>query len=260
MNNKRKGIFITGAASGIGRAAAYHFAEKGWFVGIFDQNEEGLESLKDEIGKDRCCSAKMDVTDQASVQAAVAIFSEAMDGQMHVLLNNAGILRMGLFDNINLDDHLAIVDVNLKGVINCIHISLDLLKKTPGSRIINLSSGSAMYGAPEHATYSSTKFGVRGLTEALNIELERHGIFVCDIMPPYVNTPMLTEAKAQASTIEKLGITLTPDKVVAVIWKAAHKKRLHWRVGFQIKLWEFLLWAFPYAKRSMAKQTATLEK
>ncbi len=247
-----KGIFITGAASGIGRETALHFAAKGWFVGIFDLNEKGLASLEAEIGKDRCCSARLDVTDPASVQTAVAAFSEAMDGQMDILLNNAGILSMGLFDKIGLDDQLATVDVNIKGIINCIHTSLDLLKKTPGSRIINLSSGSAMYGMPEHAVYSSTKCAVRGLTEALNIEFERHGIFVCDIMPPYVNTPMLTEAKVQSSTLKKYGPRLTADQVAAVIWKAAHKKKIHWRVG-GVNFMEFLLWAFPFAKRSIIK-------
>ncbi len=260
MNNKQKGIFITGAASGIGRATALHFAEKGWFTGIFDLNEEGLESLRSEIGKDQCCSARLDVRDGKSIQKAVTAFAEARGGQMDILLNNAGMLRMGLFDQICLQDQLNTVDVNLKGIISCIHASLDLLKNTSGSRIINLSSGSAMYGMPKHAVYSATKYAVRGLTEALNIELEKYGIFVCDIMPPYVNTPMLTEAEVQASSIEKLGIHLTPDKVAAVIWKAAHKKKLHWRIGGGLKFMEFMLWAFPFSRHSIVKYSVNLEK
>ncbi len=196
----------------------------------------------------------------ASVQRAVAVFSEAMDGQMDVLLNNAGMLRMGFFDQIEIQDQLDAVDVNLKGVIRCVHASLALLKETSGSRIINLSSGSAIYGMPEHAVYSSTKCAVRALTEALNLEFESHGVFVCDIMPPYVKTPMITDAKVKASSITKIGVHMTPETVAAVIWKAAHKNKIHWRISGGLKFMEFVLWALPFAKHSVIKYSTTPDK
>ena len=84
-----------------------------------------------------------------------------------------------------------------------------------------MSSGSAGYGIPELAVYSSTKHAVKGITEALNIEFESYDIFVCDIMPNYVATPMVNDAEHQAKSVEKMGVNLTTQQVAEVVWKAA---------------------------------------
>ena len=101
----RKSIFITGAASGIGRETALLFAQRGWFIGIFDVNEAGALALADRIGEDGCCAKHCDVTDRGSVGAAVDHFLERTGGTMDALFANAGIIRMG--------DHAADVDVHL---------------------------------------------------------------------------------------------------------------------------------------------------
>lgn len=249
----RKNIFITGAGLGIGRETALFFASKGWFVGLFDIIEGNLSSLVAEIGKDNCCYQVMDVTDIASVQAAVEKFSNATGGTMDVLFNNAGILNMGPHYKIPLESQKKIVDVNINGILNCVNAGFDLLSKTPTSRIINMSSASSLYGAPELAVYSATKFAVSGLTEALNIEFEPHDIVVSDILALYVKTPMIVDAKVQAKSVGVLGIRTMPVDVAKVVWKAAHGRKVHWHVGLLLKILVFAIWAFPFTNRRVTK-------
>ncbi|MCP4691132.1 MAG: SDR family oxidoreductase, partial [Desulfobacterales bacterium] len=238
---------------GIGRAAALHFAGKGWFVGLFDIDQTGLDELHAEIGEERACKGLLDVSDLESAREAVGVFAGRTGNRMDALFNCAGILQMGYFDEIDIRFQKKIVDVNFVGVIHCTHAAMDLLKNTPGARVINMSSGSAVYGSPEVAVYSATKFAVRGLTEALNIEFEPLGVHVCDIMAFYVRTPMIVDAKEIATSVDRLGINLTPDQVASVVWKAAHGKKVHWRVGGMLKFTEVVYWLFPFLRRTLTK-------
>jgi NAD(P)-dependent dehydrogenase (short-subunit alcohol dehydrogenase family) len=250
--SSRKSIFVTGAASGIGKQTALYFGKKGWFVGISDLNENGLASLAAEIGNHNLFVKKMDVTDFENVKKTVDAFLEQTGGCMEVLFNSAGILRMGPFEAISHRDQMLTVDVNFKGILNCVNASFTALRTTKGARIINMSSGSAAYGIPELAVYSATKHAVRGLTEALNIEFEGYDIFVCDIMPGYVATPMVTDADVKARSIEKLGVHITPEQVAETVWKAAHKKKIHWQLGGSLPV-SLLLLLFPFLKRPFIK-------
>ena len=224
--SRRETIFITGAASGIGRSTASFFARKGWFVGAYDIDEQGLASLCEEIGSDNSCCRKMDVTELGSVREAVEHFSGFTGGEMDVLFNCAGILRMGPHAKLPIEDQYLIVDVNLKGILNCINASFELLKRTEGARIINMSSASALYGTAELAVYSSTKAAVSSLTESLNLEFERYDIHVSDVRAPYVDTPLL-ERNVKAGSIEKMGVSLKPEEVSEVVWKASKRRRIH---------------------------------
>lgn len=224
--NRKGVIFITGAASGIGRATALLFAAKGWFVGLYDIDEQGLASLQAEIGEDDSCYGKMDVADLKSVQEAVTHFATFTGDEMDVLFNCAGILRMGPHEKLPIEEQHLIVDVNLKGILNCIKASFELLKRTKGARIINMSSASSLYGSAELAVYSATKSAVSSLTESLNMEFERHDIYVNDIRAPYVDTPMLRR-NVRAASIDRFGVGLTPEDVSEVVWKASKGRKLH---------------------------------
>ena len=251
--DRRKSIFITGAASGIGLETARLFAGKRWYLGIVDMNEAGLDKLAVEIGPDACYSAVVDVTDPDGFRKAVEAFSEKTGGKMDVLFNNAGILRMGLNETIDLlQQHLS-VDINIKGVLNGVDSALPQLKKTVGARIISMCSTSSVYGLPELAVYSATKHAVCALTEALDIELEKYGIKVCDIMAPYVATPMVTAAERKAHSVASTGVNLKPEQIAELVWKAAHGNKLHWKIHYLTYVLFFSFWLMPFLKRPLVK-------
>jgi len=223
-----KCIFITGAGSGIGRATAHLFAKNGWFVGLYDINEPELEKAAKALETDRTCFRKLDVTDVEQVKAALEDFCQRTEGKMDVLFNCAGVLKTGAFESIPFEAHKAITRVNAEGVLNCTYHAFPYLRNTKPAMVISMASASALYGTPDYATYSSTKFWVRGFTEALNIEWERHGIHVCDILTPFVDTPLLHGDNSGA--IKSLGVKLSPEDLAQVVWQAAHGRKVHWIV------------------------------
>lgn len=243
---KQPNILITGAAAGIGKATAELFAAKGWFVGLFDMDQNGVEALQKQLGDDRAMAGRLDVTSAEDWQLALDEFTTSRGGQLDVLVNNAGILTTGRFESLELGRHHAMVDVNFKGVINGCHLAFPYLKQAPGARVINLASASAIYGTPIFASYSATKFAVRGLTEALNAEWQEYDIRVCDIMPIFVKSKM-TEG-VQTKSINDMGVRLTPEDIAKIIFKACNRKgfgKVHWPVGFQTRQLMFALRLLP---------------
>lgn len=237
-------IFITGAASGIGRATALRFAREGWRVGAFDLDLPGLERLRAEIGAEGCLISRLDVTDPADFSRAISAFSDWTSGRMDVLFNNAGVLFQGFFDALPLEAHLKTVSVNLNGVLIGIQAALPLLRNTPGACILSMSSASAVFGTPDHAVYSATKFAVRALTEALSVELAPAGIRVVDLMPAFVATPMLSGQREPSRLMTSMGIHHGPDDIADWAWKAIHGRKLHW-MTFQVRLNDILGTIFP---------------
>jgi NAD(P)-dependent dehydrogenase (short-subunit alcohol dehydrogenase family) len=233
-------IFITGAAAGIGRAAALLFAEKGWFVGLYDVDGDGLETLAAGIGPERCCAGKADVTDEESMRRAVAHFGERAGGRMNVLFNNAGIIRAGGFGEIPAAEQRRVLDINVWGIVNTTIQSLPLLKATSPARVINMSSASAIYGHPQLTAYAASKMAVRSLTQGLDLALRPHGIAVCDVMPMWAKTGLADAASAQWTGLRDRDIRLTPERIARVVWKAAHGRRLHWRVGWKTWYYHFV--------------------
>ncbi|GAB3406828.1 SDR family oxidoreductase [Massilia agilis] len=245
MSMDRQCVFITGAAAGIGRATARLFSQRGWFVGIADIDAPALAQLAQELGPS-AMRFRLDATRAEEWNAALGAFFDKT-GRLDLLVNNAGILISGPFESNALARHDALVDVNIKGVIHGCHCAQPFLARTPGARVVNLSSSAAIYGQAALATYSATKFAVRGLTEALNIEWQDQGIRVMDVMPLFVQTAMVKDM--DAASIRRLGVRLTPEDVANVIWKAAHYRgspgKVHWPVGFRAKLFHALNGAGP---------------
>jgi NAD(P)-dependent dehydrogenase (short-subunit alcohol dehydrogenase family) len=234
----RRCAFITGAASGIGRATATLLARQGWTVGLADIDDAALATLASALGgPQHVWTCRLDVTSEADWQAALAGFF-AYTGRLDLLVNNAGILISGPFTANPLARHHALVDVNVKGVLNGCHHAKPYLMRTPGARVINLSSASAEYGQASLATYSATKFAVRGLTEALNVEWQADGIRVMDVMPLFVRTAMVQGM--DAPSVRRLGVHLRPEDVARVVLKAARYEgsygRVHWPVGWTARL------------------------
>jgi NAD(P)-dependent dehydrogenase (short-subunit alcohol dehydrogenase family) len=257
--DQQKSIFVTGAASGIGRATALLFAERGWFVGLFDVNEKELRAVAEAIGESCCRYQALDVTDPVNYEQVIKYFGEYTGQTMDVLFNCAGLTSHGPFEAVALSDLLRIVKVNVNGTIIGIHLSIELLRNTPGARIINMSSASAFYGTPDLAVYSASKFAIRGLTEALNIECQRHGISVSDIMPLFVDTPMISSQSYQLGSQRLFGTRLTAAQVAKVVWKAAHGGRVHWSPNFASSMVAVLSRLFPPLQRAALKSISGIQ-
>jgi NAD(P)-dependent dehydrogenase (short-subunit alcohol dehydrogenase family) len=232
--NGRKSIFITGAASGIGRATALLFAGHGWFVGGYDRDAEGLKALEAEIGAADIVTGVLDVTDKKAFETALADFSAKTGGRLDLLFNNAGIGRGGPFDQQPFQDILDVVQVNLVGVLNGIHSALPLLKATPGSLCFTTSSSSATYGMPNIAVYSATKHAVKGLTEALSIEFRAFGVRAADTLPGLIDTAILPPEAAQNAPAEGMFRLTPPSAVAQAVWDAYGSEKLHWYVPEEI--------------------------
>ena len=234
----RPAIFITGAAAGIGRATAERFSRAGWFVGLYDIDEAGVQALAKTMPP--AVAGRLDVTDTAGYARALETFFAAAGGRLDVLFNNAGIVTVGEFESVPLERHHAIVDVNLKGVINGCHLALPYLKRTPGARVISMCSASALFGSPPFTVYGASKFAVRGFTEALNVEWARHGITVMDVLPLFVDTPMVRGFETAPRSMERLGLRLQADDIARTVWAATQWPtrawawpRVHWLPGWQ---------------------------
>ncbi|WP_298190122.1 SDR family oxidoreductase [uncultured Pseudomonas sp.] len=230
MNN----ILITGAASGIGAATARLFHRQGWQVGLLDINPQALATLAAELGN--AWHAQLDVTDAAAVKVVLADFCALQGGQLRLLFNSAGVLQCGHFEAIALSEHARILQINVQGTLNMTHAAFAYLKATPQAQVINMGSASGLYGVPHLASYSASKFAVRGLTEALDLEWAKHGIRVGDLMPPFVSTPMLNNQRFQAPVLRRLGVKLEADAVAQAVWLQAQRNQVHRPISLQFKL------------------------
>lgn len=236
----RPTVFISGAAAGIGRATASTFARHGYYVGAYDIEESGLDSLREEVLAQggRIRTGTLDVTDLGEWRTRLAEFT-ASAARLDVLVNNAGVLSAGPFEDIPPEAHRRMLDVNVGGTINGLLAAFPYLKETAGAQVVNLASASAIYGQPELATYGATKFAVRGLTEALELEWRAHDIRVVDIWPLFVRTGMI-RGMATGST-RSLGVRLSSQQVADAILAATADRgrrlpKVHYPVGLQARV------------------------
>ena len=255
----RKTIFVTGAGSGIGRATAKLFAERGFFVGLHDVSATGLAETQKQILASQQTSGVFDVRDREAWKQAVGQFGDMTGGKMHVLFNNAGIARHGWFEDVSEADADLEIDVNFKGVVNGCYAALPLLKATPGARIVNTASAAAILGSPRLAVYSATKFAVRGLSEALDLEFARHGVRVSCLMPYFVETPILDVSTSGTNQHMRDEIGKAPVYPVEMAaqgaWDAAHGDELHYPVGAAAKQAHFAVRFIPKTvRRQIARQ------
>jgi NAD(P)-dependent dehydrogenase (short-subunit alcohol dehydrogenase family) len=217
-------VLITGAAGGIGQATARRFADAGWRVAITDIEGPALAALGAQLGSRLAGSFTLDVSDAHAVGEVLKAIAGHNGGRLDVLVNNAGIAYLDRFEDKPLAFHHALEAVNIRGVLNCTYLAYPYLKAA-GGRVVNLCSTSAIYGVPGMATYSASKFWVRGFTEALNLEWEPRGVRVCDVMPSLVKTAMTHGIDGKL--VRHFGIHLTPEEVAAAVVKAAHGRRVH---------------------------------
>lgn len=257
---ERKAIFITGGASGIGRAVAKHFGAKGWFVGLADINDAGSAETAAMLPAGQSATYHLDVRDGAAWAAVLAAFWKDAGERMDVMFNNAGIGKGGPFMDVGPADHDLMLDVNLKGVIRGAEAAFPYLSKTPGSCLLNTCSAAGIYGSGGLAVYAATKFGVRGLTEALDIEWAAHGVKVRSLMPSFIDTPILDgissgSNRSSRETLKEAGFEISPVEMVAqAAWDAIEGKKVHTLVGKTAGQLAFLARFVPGLIRNRAKK------
>jgi len=191
-NLQGKWALVTGAASGIGRASALAFARRGADLVVCDVDVDGLaatEKAAVALGR-RVIARRVDVAsaeEMRSFAESVHHDVEAVD----ILMNNAGVgLGAGTLHT-SLEDWRWIIGINLWGVIHGCHFFVPaMVKRGRGGHVVNVSSAAGYVASEQLAAYSTTKFGVLGLSEAMRLELRPHGIGVTAVCPGLINTPI----------------------------------------------------------------------
>lgn len=260
----------------MGRAGARLFHAQGWRVGAVDRKDDGLAELSTQLGAG-LWTRVVDVTDKTAFDAALADFCAGhAGGGLDMMWNNAGIGEGGWFEDVPYEAAMRVVEVNFTAVLTGAYGALPYLKKTPGSLMFSTSSSSATYGMPRLAVYSATKHAVKGLTEALSVEWQRHGVRVADVLPGLIDTAILTSTRQHsdegAPTLSAAEIRATAPKkgmfrlmpatsVAEAAWQAYHHPtRLHWYVPNSIRWIDRLKGVSPeFVRKRITKALPALE-
>lgn len=189
-----KRCFLTGAASGIGRATALRLAVEGAELYLTDRNAEGLAATVADaraLGAVVAAHRVLDISDVDEV-AAFAADIHASGPAMDVVMNIAGVSAWGTVDKLTHRDWKSMIDINLMGPIHVIENFVPpMIEARRGGHLVNVSSAAGLVALPWHAAYSASKYGLRGLSEVLRFDLARHRIGVSVVVPGAVQTPLV---------------------------------------------------------------------
>ncbi|KGX92952.1 3-ketoacyl-ACP reductase [Pontibacillus halophilus JSM 076056 = DSM 19796] len=200
-----KTALVTGAGRGIGRATAIELAKAGVHVALVARSEDTLKETKrlvEEHGV-KAAYAQADISSLEEVEAAVQSLKGAL-GSIDILINNAGIAKFGNFLELDPVEWKKIIDVNLMGTYYVTRAILPEMIEAQKGDIINISSTAGQKGAPVTSAYSSSKFGMLGLTESLAQEVRKHNIRVTALTPSTVATDLATENELTDGNPEKV--------------------------------------------------------
>ena len=197
---------VTGASSGIGREISLELARQGALLTLTARREERLRELADEVG---ACGSRAeivvgDITEPATRQEVVET-AVAQLGGLDVLVNNAGIGAVGLFEEARADRVRQIMEVNFFALVEMTRVALPALKQGNRPIVVNVGSVLGHRGVPYRSDYCASKFAVQGFSEAIRAELGAHGI---DVL---VVSPGATESEFAAKVIEHTGEPDWPD-------------------------------------------------
>jgi len=206
-----KRCLVTGAASGIGRATALAAAARGAELYLTDLDGERLERVRAEIegaGGVVGHLRPFDITDHAAV-VALAEEIHAAHGSMDVVMNVAGVSTWGPIDQLQHGDWRKMIEVNLMGPIAVLENFVPpIIAAGRGGHIVNVASAAGLIALPWHAAYSASKFGLRGVSEVLRFDLQRHGIGVSLICPGAVATPLVGSLEVRGVDQQQIGHVL----------------------------------------------------
>jgi NAD(P)-dependent dehydrogenase (short-subunit alcohol dehydrogenase family) len=193
--------FVSGAASGIGRAVAQRLSAHGCPVAIADQDEDGLAATA-QLLDGPVLARKLDVRDRQAQLAFAAEVAEWAPAPLGMVFNNAGVTTAQSVAEAAVEDDEWVLDVNLGGVINGVRAFLSILRAQDSGVIVNTSSVFGLVGMPFQSAYCASKFAVRGFTESLRQELRGTGVGTATVHPGGVKTNIARNARYHDSPLE----------------------------------------------------------
>lgn len=253
-------VFLTGAASGIGRAVALRAGRLGAVLHLTDIRADALARVVTEIESTGGTVAFAEAVDVADHDAVGRLGQRLTGGHgaMDVVMNIAGISIWGTVRSLEHHQWRRLVDVNLMGPIHVIEALVPpMIDSGRGGQLVNVASAAGIIGMPWHAAYSASKFGVRGVSEVLRFDLRRHGIGVSLVCPGAVATPL-------TDTIDVAGVdkhsrafqraqaafrkhAVTPDQAAVAILDGMRRGRYWIYTSTDIRLAHALQRHLPFA-------------
>ncbi|WP_434361923.1 SDR family oxidoreductase [Parasalinivibrio latis] len=211
-------VVITGASSGIGEATARLLSSQGYPLLLIARRIERLEAMA--LPNTMC--RKVDITDGESFKAAITE-AEAVYGKVDCLINNAGVMLLGLAHEQDPAEWKNMFDVNVVGLLNGIHAVLADMKARKGGTVVNISSIAGRKTFPNHAAYCGTKFAVHAITENIREEVADENVRLVTIAPGAVETELLSHTTSDEikagydSWKEEMGGVLKPEDIANAI-------------------------------------------
>lgn len=212
----QKRAFITGAASGLGKALCLELARDGWTIGISDINEPGLKQSQAAIESagGKAISYLLDVSDRSEYREVSGDFLSKTNG-IDLLINNAGVGDGCLFEDYSLENWDWMIDINLKGVIFGCHYFIPTMKAQGNGHIINVSSIASISNSPRMSGYNVTKAGVKALSETLYGELKEFNVSVSVMLPFFFRTNIMQYSRGDDESKEMGTLMVGGSKVSA---------------------------------------------
>ena len=219
-------VLITGASSGIGEATAEAIVAAGGSVVLGARRKDRLDDLaarlNDAGGDGRAVAIEADIADESQANALVERAAAELGG-LDGLVNNAGVMLLGLVQGADTDDWRRMIDVNLLGLLYCTHAAVPVMRDGGGGDVVNVSSVAGRIAAMGSAVYNMTKWGVTGFSEALRQECAHIGVRVTCVEPGFVETelhghnenPMVLERIEEAR--EQIGEVLEAADIASAI-------------------------------------------
>ncbi|MEM1313708.1 MAG: SDR family oxidoreductase [Pseudomonadota bacterium] len=250
---------VTGAGSGIGAALARSLAKRGANLALADLSAEGLEATRESLpatieGGPRVTLHPMDVADKAAVDALPGVVHQAHGAPADVLVNNAGVALGGTFVEVSEEDFDWLLAINLHAPIRLTRAFLPVLQTRPAAHIINISSLYGIIAPAGQAAYCTSKFGLRGFSEALRHELLGSKVGLTVVHPGGVRTRIARDARvstarndvseadreAELLRIEEKLLTMPPDQAGEIIATGLERRAKRVLVGNDAKIIDLL--------------------
>ncbi len=244
-----KKVFITGAASGIGRSTAIAMGKLGCRLFLTDINDDGLKKTVDVISDSGGKVCQVRAFDVGDYQAMMSFAKAVHDGYgpMDILVNVAGVALFSQIEDMRHSDWERVIQVNLRGVIHGLECFVpEMIRAGKGGHIVTVSSTAGIIGLPWHTAYAGTKHALVGMSESLRYDLRKHNIGISVVCPGLVNTGLVQSVKIharpeEADKLRELApkIAITPDKVADLIIKSIRNRKFMVITSFDIKLFYF---------------------